>query len=142
MNIVSIKMGNLYDKSLSKVTYRKEIATMFKIVHIPLKLKSFFNSLENQFHFNHFDYFQTLVLLIAFSWGRRNITALYRHLDNSHRTHRSRFNNFLNVGRWNCQTVLQIKACELLSNLNPQISRIYYFLRNSALCQERRLPFS
>jgi len=120
MNNISIKMGNLYDKSLSKTTYRKEIADMFKIVHIPLKLKSFFNSLENQFHFNHFEYFQTLVLLIAFSWGRRNITALYRHLDNSHRPHRSRFNNFLNVGRWNPPIVLQMKASELLANLDPQ----------------------
>jgi len=93
---------------------------MFKIVHIPLKLKSFFNSLENQFHFNHFEYFQILVLLIAFSWARRNITALYRHLDSSHRPHRSRFNNFLNVGRWNPPIVLQMKASELLANLNPQ----------------------
>jgi len=101
---------------------------MFKIVNIPLKLKSFFNTLENQFHFNHFEYFQTLVLLIAFCWARRNITALYRHLDSNHQPHRSRFNNFLNVGRWNPPIVLQMKASELLANLNPQKGEVVEFI--------------
>ncbi len=115
------KTGNLYDKEFGKRTiYRQEIANMFKIVRIPSKLKSFFNSLENQFHFNHFEYFQTLVLLVAFSWGKRNVTTLYRHLDSRNQPHRSRFNNFLNVGRCNWQVVLQIKAYELLGNLQPQ----------------------
>lgn len=92
---------------------------MFKIVRIPPKLKSFFNPLQNQFHFNHFQYFQTLVLLMAFCWGRRNIATLYRHLDSRGQPHRSRFNNFLNVGRCNYQVTLQLKASELLSHLHP-----------------------
>lgn len=120
MSNISIKTGNLFDKDFSEKIYRQEIANMFRIVRIPPKLKSFFDSLQNQFHFNHFQYFQTLVLLIAFSWGRRNITALYRHLDSRNRPHRSRFNNFLNVDRCNWQFVLQMKAYELLSNLHPQ----------------------
>jgi len=105
---------------------------MFKIVRFPLKLKSFFDSLESQFHFNHFEYFQTLVLLIAFSWARRNITTLYRHLDNSHHPHRSRFNNFLNVSRWNPHIVLQMKASESLSNLNPQKGEIVELILNDS----------
>ena len=36
---------------------------MFKIVRFPKKLESFFDSLKNQFHWNHFEYFRTLVLL-------------------------------------------------------------------------------
>lgn len=72
---------------------------MFKIVRFPKKLESFFDSLKTQFHWNHFEYFRTLVLLITISWGRRNISALYRHLDSRNQPHRSRFNNFLNVGR-------------------------------------------
>ena len=54
---------------------------MFKIVRFPKKLESFFDSLENQFHWDHFQYFRMLVLLMAVSWGRRNISVLYRHLD-------------------------------------------------------------
>jgi hypothetical protein len=118
MDNFSIKKGNLYDKEIIKTTlYQKEIANMFRIVRIPSKLKSFFNPLQNHFCFNHFTYFQTLVLLVAFSWGRRNITALYRHLDSRNHPHRSRFNNFLNVGRCNHQVVLEMKAYELLANL-------------------------
>jgi hypothetical protein len=119
MNKISIKKGNLFDKDFrEKEIYRQEIANMFKIVRFPSKLKSFFDSLQNQFHFNHFEYFQTLVLLIAFSWGRRNISTLYRHLDQQSQPHRSRFNNFVNLSRWNCAVVLQMKAYELLDNLN------------------------
>ena len=92
---------------------------MFKIVRIPSKLKSFFNPLQNQFLFNHFGHFQILVLLIAFSWGRRNISTLYRHLDDRNQPHRSRFNNFLNVDRCNYAVVLQLKAYELLAMLRP-----------------------
>jgi len=77
----SIKTGNPYDKEFNRQLYQQEIAVMFKIVRIPSKLKSFFNPLQNQFLFNHFEHFQILVVLIAFSWGRRNISTLYRHLD-------------------------------------------------------------
>jgi hypothetical protein len=113
-------MGNLFDKDFSERTiYRQEIANMFKIVRFPTKLKSFLNSLQDQFHFNHFEYFQTLVLLIVFCWGRCNISNLYRHIDSQHQSHRSRFNNFLNLSRWNPPVVLQLKAYELLDNLNP-----------------------
>jgi len=92
---------------------------MFKIVRFPKKLESFFDSLQNQFHWDHFQYFRTLVLLITISWGRRNISALYRHLDDRSQPHRSRFNNFLNVGRWQPQVALQMKASEILGVLAP-----------------------
>ena len=120
MDNTSIKTGNLFDKGIIRQNlYQQEIANMFKIVRIPPKLKSFFNPLQNQFHFNHFKYFQTLVLLMVFCWGRRNIAALYRHLDSRGQPHRSRFNNFLNVGRCDYQVALQLKAYELLSHLHP-----------------------
>ena len=90
---------------------------MFKIVRFPKKLESFFDSLKNQFHWDHFQYFRTLVLLMTISWGRKNITALYRHLDSQNQPRRSRFNNFLNVGRWQPHTVLQMKASEMLAGL-------------------------
>jgi len=92
---------------------------MFKIVRFPKKLESFFKPLENQFHYNHFGYFQTLVVLMAFSWGRRNVATLYRHLDGRNQPHRSRFNNFLNVDRCDYAVVLCLKAYELLALLAP-----------------------
>jgi len=137
MDIILTKRGNLFDKEFRRTTYRQEIANMFKIVRFPSKLKSFFDSLQNQFHFNHFEYFQTLVLLIIFSWERRNITALYRHLDNRSQPHRSRFNNFLNVGRWNPPVVLQLKAYELLSNLNPRKGDVIEFILDDSKKQKR-----
>lgn len=120
MSNVSTKTGNLYDKEFERTNYRLEIALMFKIVRFPSKLKSFFDPLQNQFHFNHFDYFRILVLLIAFSWGRRNITTLYRHLDSRDQPHRSRFNNFFSVGRCDYTQVLRLKAYELIDLLKAQ----------------------
>jgi len=137
MDITLTKRGNLFDKEFSKTKYRQEIANMFKIVRFPPKLKSFFDSLQNQFHFNHLEYFQTLVLLIAFSWGRRNITMLCRHLDSRNHAHRSRFNNFLNVGRWNHEIALQIKAYELLANLNPSKGEVIEFIIDDSKKQKR-----
>ena len=101
---------------------------MFKIVRFPKKLKSFFDSLENQFHWDHFQYFRMLVLLVAVSWGRRNISVLYRHLDSRNQPHRSRFNNFLSVGRWESAIVLQMKASELLEALKPRKGETIEFI--------------
>lgn len=93
---------------------------MFKIVRFPKNLESFFDSLENSFHWDHFQYFRTLVLLIVIAWGRRNITSLYRHLDSRDQPHRSRFNSFLSVGRCDYAVMLQMKAQDMLALLNPQ----------------------
>ena len=93
---------------------------MFKIVRFPKKLDSFFDSLENSFHWNHAEYFKTFVLLMAFAWGRRNVSSLYRHLDERNWHHRSRFNNFLSVLRWPAQQVLQMKASDLIRMLKPK----------------------
>ncbi|HHN45945.1 MAG TPA: hypothetical protein ENN09_00760 [Planctomycetes bacterium] len=59
---------------------------MFKIVRFPSKLEPFFDSLRSAFHWEHFEYFRTLVLLVAFAWNRRNVSNLYRHLDKRGRT--------------------------------------------------------
>ena len=87
---------------------------MFKIVRFPSKLNSFFDSLQADFRFEHFIYFKLLLLLIAFSLEKRNITALYRHLDAKMFPHRTRFNNFLHVGRWNSEIILRKKALEII----------------------------
>ena len=93
---------------------------MFKIGRFPSKLNSFFCSLKSQFRYGHFDYFKILVLIIAMSWERRNIQALYRYLDSTSFPHRTRFNNFLHVGRWNPGKALALKAYEMLKMLSPK----------------------
>lgn len=110
---------------------------MFKIVRFPKKLESFFDSLCDQFHWDHFEYFRTLVLLITISWGRRNISNLYRHLDDRRQPHRSRFNNFLNVGRWDPAVVLQVKAAELLAALKPKQGEVIEFILDDSKKQKR-----
>ncbi|MEK7691789.1 MAG: transposase, partial [Bdellovibrionota bacterium] len=59
-------------------------------------------------------------LLVAFVWGRCNVSSLCRHLDEAGFSHRSRFNNFLLVGRWQPEALLARKAHELLSRLQPR----------------------
>ena len=137
MAIISIKNGNLSDKRVGNSTFTQETAVMFKIVRFPKKLESFFQPLEHQFHWGHFHYLRTLVLLIVFAWGRRNITSLYRHLDSRNHPHRSRFNNFLNVGRWEPKVVLQLKARDLLALLNPQKGDVIELILDDSKKQKR-----
>jgi len=110
---------------------------MFKIVRFPKNLESFFNPLEDSFHWDHFDYFRTLVLLVVIAWGRRNIACLYRHLDSRHQPHRSRFNNFLSVGRCDYAVLLQLKAHDLISLLNPQKGDVIELILDDSKKQKR-----
>ena len=137
MTIFSIKNGILFDKRVARRSFTQEIAVMFKIVRFPKNLESFFDSLESQFHWDHFQYFRTLVLLIVIAWGRRNIASLYRHLDSRNQPHRSRFNNFLNVGRWQPQAALQLKAHELLALLNPEKGDVVELILDDSKKQKR-----
>lgn len=110
---------------------------MFKIVRFPKNLESFFDSLQSQFHWDHFAYFRTLVLLIVIAWGRRNIASLYRHLDRRRQPHRSRFNNFLRVGRCDYAVLLQLKAHQLLALLNPQKGDVIELILDDSKKQKR-----
>jgi len=110
---------------------------MFKIVRFPRKLETFFHSLSDQFHWEHFEYFRMLVLLMAFAWGRRTITNLYRHLDDSTHSHRTRFNNFFNVGRWDPEEFLAFKAHELLKILKPKKGEVAELIIDSSNKQKK-----
>jgi hypothetical protein len=57
-------------------------------------------------------------VVIAFAWGRRNVASLYRHLDAQH--HRTRFNNFFLVVRWDPAAALRQKAQEVVMALHPR----------------------
>jgi hypothetical protein len=90
---------------------------MFRIIRVPAILDKFFDPLRSHFHWNHWMYFRLLVVAMAFMWGRRNVANLYRYLDGEH--HRTRFNNFFLVERWDPEAALRQKAQELLRALRP-----------------------
>jgi hypothetical protein len=99
---------------------------MFRIVRVPASLDKFFHPLRPRFHWDHFHYFRLLVLAMAFAWGRRNGTNLCRYLDAHH--HRTRFNNFFLVQRWNPEAALRQTAGELLRILHPQPGETLYLI--------------
>jgi hypothetical protein len=68
--------------------------------------------------------------MMVFAWGRRDVANLYRYLEAQH--HRTRFNNFFLVERWNPEVAVQHKAYELLVALRPrQGDTIYLVLDHS-----------
>jgi SRSO17 transposase len=99
---------------------------MFRIIRVPRTLDKFFCPLQCHFHWDHFAYFRLLVLAMAFAWGRHNVTNLYRYLDAPH--HRSRFNNFFLVRRWDPEAALRQKAQELLRALAPRPGNTVYLI--------------
>jgi hypothetical protein len=99
---------------------------MFRIVRVPASLDKFFLTLRPRFHWDHFDYFRLLVLVMAFAWGRRHVTNLYRYLEAQH--HRTRFNHFCLVQRWDPEAALRQKARELLRALPPQPGETLYLI--------------
>ncbi len=106
------------------ITFHTGELPMFKIVRFPSALESFFEPLKPFFHWEHHDYFRTLVLLIAFAWGRRNVTNLCRYLDARNRSHRTRFNNFLLMRRFDPEALLRTQAYALLAALHPQSGEV------------------
>lgn len=110
---------------------------MFKIVRFPAKLEKFFGTLAGSFFWDHFEYFRTMVLLIAFASGPRNVSSLYRHLDDRNRPHRTRFNNFLLKGRWDPAKALAAKAYELLEYLKPRKGEVLSLIIDDSKKQKR-----
>jgi hypothetical protein len=99
---------------------------MFRIIRVPRTLDKFFRPLHCHFHWDHFEYFRLLVLVMAFAWGRHNVAHLYRYLDAKH--HRTRFNNFFLVRRWDPEAALRQKAQELLRALAPRPGDVVYLI--------------
>ena len=99
---------------------------MFRIIRVPPTLDKFFQPLKGHFHWDHFAYFRLLVLTIACMWGRRNVANLYRYLDAEH--HRTRFNNFFLVERWDPEAALRQQARALLRSLRPKQGETIYLV--------------
>jgi SRSO17 transposase len=99
---------------------------MFRIIRVPPSLDKFFRPLRGHFHWDHFTYFRLLVVIIAFMWGRRHVANMYRYLEAP--AHRTRFNNFFLVERWDPEAALRQKAWELLRAMNPQPGETVYLI--------------
>jgi SRSO17 transposase len=99
---------------------------MFRIIRVPPSLDKFFRPLKGHFHWDHFTYFRLLVVTMALMWGRRNVTNVYRYLEAP--CHRTRFNSFFLVGRWDPEAALRQKAQELLRTLHPQPGETIYLV--------------
>jgi hypothetical protein len=99
---------------------------MFRIIRIPPALDKFFRTLQPHFHWDHGTYFRLLVVAMAVMWGRRNVANLYRYLEAPY--HRTRFNNFFLVERWDPEAALRQKAQELLRALRPQPGDALYLI--------------
>jgi len=91
---------------------------MFRIERFPQKLTKFFAPLEGHFHWNRFGYFRNVVLAITLAWGRRNVANLYRCLEA--KTHRTRYNNYRRLDRWDPPEALRQKAMETLGSMRPR----------------------
>jgi len=110
---------------------------MFRIVRFPQRLEKYFRNLQDRFFWEHFEYFRMFVLLIAFAQGRRNVSALYRHLDPEEQTHRTRFNNFLSTCRWEPAKALATKAYELIESLGPMPGDVVDFIIDDSKKEKR-----
>ena len=75
---------------------------------------------------------------MAFAWGRRHVANLYRYLDAKH--HRTRFNNFFFVQRWDPEAALRQKARELLRALRPMPGETLYLIIDDSKKAKRGKP--
>jgi DDE superfamily endonuclease len=108
---------------------------MFRIVRVPASLDKFFHTLSPRFHWDHDEYVRLLVLAVALAWGRRTGANLYRYLDVPH--HRTRFNNFFLVQRWEPEAVLRPKAQALLQAVPPTPGHTRYLVIDDSKTAKR-----
>lgn len=108
---------------------------MFKIVRTPSSVDDFFRSLTSEFHWNHAGYFRDAVLAMALTEGRHTVSNLVRHLDAEH--HRSRYNNFLHVARWEPEKLLHTAALGLLETVAPCGNRTLYLILDDTVIPKR-----
>ena len=78
-----------------------------------------------------------LVLLIASSCEDRNISSLYRYLDESRFPHRTRYNNFMNKARWEPEKLLANKAYKLLETLKLKKGETIYLILDDSKKNKR-----
>jgi len=103
---------------------------MFRIIRVPPSLDKVFQPLNGPFQGAHVASFRLLVLTIAFRWGRRNVANLDRYLDAAH--HRTRFNNFFWVERWDPEAALHQKAQAWRRALRPGTGATLYLIIDDA----------
>jgi hypothetical protein len=97
-----------------------------------------FHTRQPPFQWNHCAYFRLLVVVIALAWGRRHVASLYRQLDAQH--HRTRFNHFFLVVRWDPEAARRQKAQEVVMALHPHQGETLSLVMDDANTATRGLP--
>lgn len=78
-----------------------------------------------------------LVLLIAASWEDRNISSLHKYLDKDRFSHRTRYNNFMNIARWEPEKILAKKAYEIIESLRLREGETIYLILDDSKKDKR-----
>jgi hypothetical protein len=103
---------------------------MFRSIRVPRTLDKFFRPLHGHVHGDHCEDFRWLVLVMVFAWGRHHVANVSRYLDAQH--HRTRFNHFFLVQRWDPEAALRQQARELRRALAPRPGDPVDLLRDDA----------
>ena len=111
---------------------------MFRIIRVPRSLDTFFRPLQGHLRWDHLEYVRWLVLVMAFTWGRHHVANVSRYLEARH--HRSRFNPFFVVQRWDPEAARPQKAPERLRALTPPPGATGYLLLDDAQHAKRGKP--
>jgi hypothetical protein len=90
---------------------------MCRIRRVPALLDKFFDPLRSHVHWHPWMDVRLLVVAMACMWGRRHVAHRYRDLDAE--PHRTRFNNFVLVARWDPEAALRPKAQAWRRALRP-----------------------
>jgi len=91
---------------------------VFVIGRIPKALKNFFGNLCSGFEKRQWPHFQSLVLVYALAYGRRNIAHMNRFLED--RTRRQRHQDFLAKSPWDGAWAVMVGARAVLEAMKPQ----------------------
>jgi hypothetical protein len=94
----------------------REHRLIFRSIRVPPTLDKFFGTWPPCCHWDHGGYVRLLVLVIAWAWGRRHVTTLYRYMEAAH--HRTRVHHFFLGARWDPAAALRQQAPERLRALH------------------------
>ena len=103
---------------------------MFRVIGFPPRLTSFFSPCKGTFIGIIAPTFACWSPTIALMWGRRHVANVYRYLDAAH--HRTRFNNFFLVERWEPEAALARRLRHgCASSIPAQGETIYVIIDDS-----------
>jgi SRSO17 transposase len=99
---------------------------MIKIIRIPKEINKFFKTVEGKFFKKQYRHFCNIVLAMAISYERRNISAINRLIVN--KTHRTSINHFVTESKWKYREILNYFVYQELMRLKIKPGDIIYLI--------------